>query len=311
MQRKTATLAAVWFIALSLGASDAIRPPDPREGQINGIVAAMFVPADDTTNGKVGTLLSYEDCTVVLAPWANLPAERTYRCGTWFQPPDGRYRAWIEKSGNLITPTAGTFTYAAVPFRERGHGVVMPVKPGGRVALAPDVTLVPNTELRIINFDSCCSASSLGNPFDRRATASPSLRSGLLIPAGRVFVGVFDRTSNDALALARPARVEANKVITVKPQPPRAETADVFVSLIRPDVRRTREEDGVELTLDGAAPEMLFDGSDRIYAVWYGVPAKPAQLVLRSTTLQFATRTLALQSGHVTTVRGELQKLPR
>ena len=305
-------LCVVFLIAGSIiAASEPIRLPDPKEGQINGIVAVMFWPAKNTDGGKVDQLLPVEDCQVVLAPWTDLPAERTYRCGTWFQPPEGRYRVWLEKSGDRITQTTGTFNYAPEPFQGRGHGVVMPVGAGGRVALASDVALPRDTELRLFNFDSCCIAPKLTHPFDRRAISSTrELRSGLLLPTGRVFSGIFDRATNEAIAIAPLVRVEAGKIAIVAPRPPGAGTSDVFLSLGRPDVRKKLDVDVIALTLDGKKPDALFDGSDRIYAAWFGVKGPSAQLASDSKTLRLTPRTLKLSPGRVVTVREELQKLP-
>lgn len=291
--------------------SEGIRLPDLKDGQINGTVAVLFWPASNTDHGKIETLLPVDDCQVVLAPWTDFAAEQRYRCGIWFQPPEGRYRAWLEKGNDRITPTSATFNYAPAPFQGRGQGVVMPLHPGGRVALAQDVTLSADAELSLINFDSCCTPPKLGSPFTRRAIAStPSLRSGLSMPIGNVFAGIFDRKTREAIAIARPVRVDAGKVATVAPRLPAAGTADVFVSLGRPDVRASRDVDVVELTLDGKKPEMLFDGSDRIYSAWFGVKNGTAQLSVASKVLRLPTRTLKLTPGRVVTVREELQKLP-
>lgn len=290
--------------------SDGIRLPDPKNGQINGFVAVMFWPAANTDGGKIETLLPADDCQVILAPWTDFSAERRYRCGIWFQPPEGRYQAWLEKGEDRITPTTGTFNYSPAPFQGRGQGVVMPLHPAGRVALAEDVALPPNAEVSLINFDSCCAASKLANPFTRRSTALPELRRGLLLPTGNVFAGIFDRKTREAIAIARPVRVETGKLATVAPRPPAPDAADVFVSLGRPDVRASRDVDIVELTLDGKKPDTLFDGSDRIYAAWFGVKSTTAQLSVASKVLRLPTRTLKLTPGRVTTVREELQKLP-
>lgn len=155
----------------------------------------------------------------------------------------------------------------------------MGVGRSGRVALAADVTLPPNAELRVINFDSSCIAPNPGHPFDRRATASAAmLRSGLLVPVGRVFTGIFDRTSNEAIAIAPLVRVDAGKVVTVAPRPPAEGTSDVYLSLSRPNIRKSPDVEQIALSLNGKKPDALFDGSDRIYAAWYGVRRTTAQL---------------------------------
>ena len=297
------------LIAKTALPADAIRIPDAKTGEINGVVAVMFWPATSTHTRGVDELLPADHCHAVLEPWTNLAAELTFDCGIWFQPPEGRYRVWLER-GDSLTPTTGSLNYAAAPFTGRGNGVIMPVEPGGRVALAADVSMPPNSELRLINFDSCCTASRFTHPFDRRALpTSRGLRNGLLMPPGRVLAGVFNRATNEAIALAPPAQVVAGKLTFVSPHAP-ANGTDVFVSLMRPDIRHSRDIDPIRLTLGGRAPQTLFDGSDRVYAVWYGVEGKSARLVVESKTLQLAARDLKLAPGHVVTVRDELRRLP-
>lgn len=302
---KLLILVSTLILSLAAVAAD-VQLPDPKSGQIDGKVAVMFWPASDT-GGKSDALLPADDCHVVLAPWANPSAEKTYPCGKWFQPADGRYRAWLEKGG-AITPTTGVLNFAAQPFQGSGQGVIMPVRAGGRVALASDVALSANAELILANLDSCCEMPMLGVPFTRRANASATgLRSGLPMPSGRVFAAIFDRTTRDAIALARLAFVESGKVATVAPRPPAGGTTDVFVSLTRPRARKARNVDVIALTLGGNKPDMLFDGADRIYAAWYGVNGATASLAGSSKTLHFATRTVKLTPGRVVTVREELK----
>lgn len=180
----------------------------------------------------------------------------------------------------------------------------MPVAAGGRIALAASVALPATDELTLINLDSCCIAPKLGTPFSRRAIASaPELRSGILVPVGRVFAGIFDRNTRNAVAIARPVRIDDGKIVTVAPRPPLAGTSDVFVSLARPNARKATDVDTVELTLDGKKPQMLFDGSDRIYAAWFAVTKASAELNVESKTVRIPARTLKLVPGRVTTVR--------
>jgi hypothetical protein len=299
------------LVAALAGAVERIHLPDPKDGVINGKVAVMFWPASPphSSDRPIGELLSPDNCHVVLEPWTNLAEELTNPCGIWFQPPEGRYRVWLEK-GESLTSTTGSLNYAASPFTGRGQGVVMAVVPGGRVTLSAEITVPPNAELRLINFDSCCSGTNFVHPFDRRALpTAPTLRSGLLVPVGRVFAGIFDRKTNEALAIAKLVYVAAGKVVSVSPRAP-ANGADVFVSLMRPDVRKTRDVDTIRLTLDGVPPQMLFDGADRVYAAWYSVAGNVAHLAVESKTLRFAPRELKLERGHVVTVRDELRRLP-
>jgi hypothetical protein len=84
---------ATLLVAGLLTATESIRLPDSAAGVINGRVAMMFWPATDTTGGKVAAYLPVDDCRVILAPWTDFTAERSYPCGEWFQPAEGRYQA--------------------------------------------------------------------------------------------------------------------------------------------------------------------------------------------------------------------------
>jgi hypothetical protein len=187
--------------------------------------------------------------------------------------------------------------------------IVMPIGAGGRVMLAPDVAVPDGREVSLLNFDSCCRVT-LGVPFTRRLADEATLHRGVMMPAGRVFAGIFDRRTRDAIAIARPVVVEADKVATATPRPPAAGLSDVFVSLGRPRIRLSRDEDRVALTLNGKTPDMLFDGDDRIYAAWFGVKRGAASFAATSKTLRLPARTLKMVSGRVTTIREELKTLP-
>lgn len=306
---RIATTVLTLVVTASLTAAEPIRLPAPSAGAINGRVALMFWPASSTTGGTLNNLLPVDGCRVVLAPWTDFTAERSYDCGTWIQPAAGRYQAWLEVGGARVSPIAATVNYAPIPFEGKGQQIVMPVGAGGRVALASEIPLPADSEVSLINFDSCCTAR-LGVPFTRRLADPTSLRGGVMMPAGRVFPGIFDRRSRDAIAIARPVLVAAGNTIVATPHPPNPGTSDVFLSLGRPRIRSTREADSVALTLDGKKPEMLFDGDDRIYAAWFGIKATTASLAMSSETLRLPSRTLKLSPGRVTTVREELLTRP-
>lgn len=124
---------AIVTAALVAGA-DQVQIPDASTGHINGSVAIMFWPANSTSGGKIDRLLPAEGCRVILSPWSDFTAERSYRCGGWFQPPDGRYQAWLENGSDRISSVAATVNYGATPFEGIGQQIVMPFEFGGRIA---------------------------------------------------------------------------------------------------------------------------------------------------------------------------------
>lgn len=286
---------------------DDIRLPDASKGHVDGKVALLFWPAIGIRDGKWERLLPAEECDVHIIPVADRDRELTRPCGRWFLLPEGRYRFWVEKD-TWISNDPGLFTYTPAPFDGQGMGSVVPLVPAGRVTLAPTVRLDPNTGVRILRVDR----GTGGWPhraFDRRV-APEHVRTGVLMPAGKAVVGVFDRRTDDAVALSPPITVEQGKTAVGVPEPP-AEGSDVLLVLDRPRLRSSWEQDEVTVTLDQRAPDVFLSAADRVFAVWYRIKQDTARLELQSRTLSFDAREVKLLPGRVVTIRGKLGVRPR
>jgi 5-hydroxyisourate hydrolase-like protein (transthyretin family) len=299
---------------ICIAAADDLTMPDLSKGQINGKAAMMALPVSGVERATTGgarfeKFLSPEGCQAHLAPFGDLEHELVYSCGTWFLPPEGRYRVWLEQPG-LISEGTGLLTWDDEPFRGHGLAMSMGMEPAGRVALGKAVLLSQTDSFRIVHLRGVYKGV-LRHAFDRRAT--PQLaRTGVPIAAGLVLSGIFDQRTGEAIALARPVNVEAGKTTDVSPRPP-VKGSDVFVVLARPrDAELGKDEVTLALDVDGhiRKPDVLLSVVERVIAVWYGIEARNASLHAQSSTLRLDPTPLALRPGKVITFRGKLALVP-
>lgn len=272
--------------------------PDPATGEIDGKQAVLLWPADGRVIGCQATLVSESDPDT----------EIHHACGKWFVPPLGKYKVWIEGPSS-ITPAPVKLIYTSHEFRGKGMMAVIPRTAAGEIGLrAP----FPGTSLRLLNLDSFASGHGVAPAFDRR-TSGENVRP-VRMPTGRVLVGVFDRDSGDAVALAPPVDVTTGRVAYAEPALPKRGT-DVLVVLNRPRVRARSDAEVVSLQLhvDGEheSPAVFADSADRVYAVWYGVEGRRARVVANGRELTFPGREFPLRPRRVITVRGRLRALPK
>jgi len=312
--RRASVLVAVGA-ALVAAAAD-IRLPDVTKGEINGRVAMLAWPVSGVEiNRSAGVvrpqkLLSPEGCSAYLVPTQDLERELIYPCGKWFQPAIGRYRFWLEGPG-LSTGDYGIVEYDAEPFQGRGMAMMFPLNPAGRVALSRSVSLRPETSFRLLQIRGVLLNGILGGPFDRHVRAEVAY-AGVQMAAGSVFGAIFDRKTNDALALAPLATVTTGKTVQVMPVPPSNGT-DVLVILERPRIVEAGEEE-VDLSLQlgekARKPDVFMNTSTHVFGVWYGVEGRTARLNVNSKALRYTGSDLVLKPHKVTTLRARLQKLP-
>lgn len=291
-------------LALPLLAQQPLRP-DPTKGVVDGKAAVSFWPAVGPEGEEVLAPVGFE---AHLVPLSELDRELVHPCGLWFVPPGGGYKAWVEGEDRLSPPMI--VHYKPSPFTGRGFVAVFPVEPAGRVGVPPDRELPVNTSLRLLQLDPKFPQRA----FDRRTGAADAARKGLLMPAGRVLMGLFARDSGAALALSRPLEVAPGRVTRAWPQAPSA-GSDLLVVLDRPRFAGPEQPDAVELSVSGVggaprAPDVFVNAGDRLYGVWYGLEGSAARLAASSGALFLAPRDVPLRPGKVETVRAELGLLP-
>jgi Carboxypeptidase regulatory-like domain len=290
-------------------------PPDLSKGQINGRVATMAFPITrvESASGGAGhdRFLSVENCLVHLGPFTAPDDELLYPCGKWFQPPaEGSYRVWLEMPG-LISEGHSVLMWEDEPFTGRGLALAMGVEPAGTIALAPTVPIGNEQSFRFVLLRGV-HKGKLRPAFDRRLSGDRA-RKGAAVATGSVLAGIFDRKTDDAIALARPVEVRAGKTSFATPAPP-AKGSDVLVVLGRPAPAVAADpEVNVVLQVDGNArrPDAFSASASNLFAVWYGVEGRSATLVAESSAVQLPPTVLRLTPGKVTTLRARLNGRPR
>lgn len=282
---------------------------DPKQGEVDGKAAlAMWASPEGSREGP----LNATGMTAHLVPVADPDLELVFPCGAWISPPAGEYRFWLEGNG-YISPAHGVMGYSAPPFRGRGSITVRTVVPAGWVEPGSAVSIGSDQELRLLHLES---HDRLGSPqpeMSRRVRAGAERR--VLMPAGPVLVGLFDRTEREYRWLTGPVNVPPGGIAVIEPPAPGAGTA-VLAILDRPKVALSFEEYDAEAVLidsDGEAlkPTLLVPTAERLYTVWYGVEGRNAALEIRSPTVFLPRQEIALRAGKVETHRGSLRPLPR
>jgi hypothetical protein len=291
------------LLSLTAWAGTVTLPP-ASAGEINGRTALLMWPASAD-----GEPIEPSNCKAHLVPYSDQDQELLFPCGEWFQPPVGKYRYWLEKDDAFMSPSPTIVVYAGPKFTGAGLRGVLPVLPAGKVALrAP---FPAEQSLRLLHIPSGSSKPAQHRSMDRRARADSVVP--LLMPEGEVIAGVFDRKSGDAVALTRPVRVQRDKVAYVNPQPPK-EGCDVLAVFDRPGIRpRSQTDDAAPVlrTPQGdRPPDVLSDTANRVIAVWYGISARSAELIFKSSAELVPTETLRLVPGHAVTIRRAISSLP-
>jgi hypothetical protein len=289
------------LILSSTATVGSIQLPDPSEGQIDGKVALLFWP-----HGPGRKLLPASGCEAHLVPQSDPDQELVYPCGEWFQPPAGRYRAWLEQ-GDSMTPSPWLTYYAGGDFKHSGQMLIAPVVPAGRVRASSESRIREGQHLRIVHVDSHLFEGGIGRLLDRRVAAHAAY-SGARMPAGEILVGVFE--GDNALALSRPVRVGAGETVAVSPRPP-SKGSDLLVALQRaPGTYREEITALVNTGEDAKKADLLIAGADRIVALWYGLEASSARLRVSSQSSFLREDEISLRAGKVTTYRGALKPRP-
>src|SRR6476659_7673577 len=113
---------------------------DLTQGVIGGRIAIMGL-ADGTPPSA--------DCEVRLALIGDEVHSKAYPCGTWFQPPVGRYLYWIEQRSSVSAQSV--INYGGEPFRRYGALFSKKMIPAGRVVLSGSVPLPAGAEFRLLS----------------------------------------------------------------------------------------------------------------------------------------------------------------
>ena len=307
MRRSARIVVVLGLLAAAVLEAAEPRLPDPATGSINGRSALLFWPVLPTNDPGRPKLLPAEGCRIHLVPFDDPAVEHRYACGTWFQPPPARYNAWMETADRISAPW--TVIYSGVPSKG-GLAAVTPLHAAGRVAIPAERSLPDGEELRILSLDGHRTMKS-GRIFERRVPREEA-RTPVLMPAGQIVIGRFDKKSGDAIALSRPATLAAGAVLRVWPEPPAGGKSDLLVVLAKPP--RVAASDETRLLLSDGERRRRADVAldvNRVLGIWYGVDAGSATVSLRAETMAWPEREVRLTPGRVSTIRARAEPPPK
>ncbi len=297
--------------ALALGLAPQEELPlglDPARGEIDGKVAIAFV-AQEPDGSMAEKPSQYK---VHLVADADLGLERVYPAITWFQPPPGKYRVWMEGPGRM-SPDSLVLSYSGGPFKGLGILGGLRLAPAGTVALADETARTGTSVLRLLHLDSHMRGAHPQREISRRVSGA-ALKSGVLMPAGPILAALFDSKTQEYTGLTRPVVVAAEGRTPVRPVPPERGVTHLVALLERPGVLDSFAQDDARPVLALPAgrrePDVLVTTAERIYAVWYGLSDRHAKLELTSAFVTLPSQELVLRPGRIERVQARLNRRP-
>lgn len=306
-------LTPLFFVAAT-ARETAPRPvPDARNAVIDGKVAVGAWPT------RHGEIVGPEGFTVHLTGEAELERERVHPAGSWFQPPPGRYRIWLEgadpaRGGRpYITPGFSLLRFRGGPFRGRGVVSRHEVVPAGEVVLSPRHPLPEGGSLHLLQVEP---VAFQGRPTRGFLRALPAGVPGkpVLMPAGRMIGLVYDRETRRYVAASPVVNLPAASRVRVEPAA-RSGVSDLLVILRRGRAAETVEEAAIEVRAerpDGKrlAPDVLVPSRERVYALWYDAGSRSLRVDARSKTGYLESTEVVLRPGGLATLRADLRPRP-
>ena len=287
------------------------RPPfyvDPRAGVVDGRTAVNVFPVEYGT-GEGYDFLDPAGLEAHLAPVDDPEAERAYPAGSWFQPPHGRYRVWLE-GGWRMSPYSLLMNYASAG--ATGLRGPLPIGGAGRVTLPTRWDATSDQALELLHAGEYLERSFPRWEISRRIPAL-EVGEGLLMHVGTAIGGIWSRRSRTYLGFSRPFRVREGETTEIALERPQG-LAHLVIELRRHLVPPTAAERGVKVTLqrdgDRLPPDLEILTADRVYAVWYDLDPGAAVLDAEAPGNSAARRPLTLIAGQIDRHVYDLEPLP-
>lgn len=279
-------------------------------GVINGRAAMVVLLGQYDSLSRSTDFFDPVGLEVHLTPTDDPDEELAYPAGSWFQPPPGRYRIWLQGDWRM-TPFSGLVIWGA-PVAKGGLSTVYPVGPAGRVKLPPETHVTPHLDLHLLHAGSYLEA---GFPRWEISPRKPTAEvgAGMLLPVGRAVGALWDRKSRKYVALSRPFEVRDRETVEIPLEKPKG-VAHLVVQAERPRVADTAADLEVGLVVKQEtgerAPDLAVFTTDRAYAFWYGLTPGPAELRGESQQVFLERQQLNLQPGTIERVTAELKPRP-
>lgn len=287
------------------------RPLDihPSQGQIDGMTAVTVMPRQVGASG-------------FLPPWgyrAHLtghddPAvEITFPCGTWSQPPAGRYRVWVEGTWT-ISPLTHIISFSSRPFQGSGMITSASTVDAGRVALPPAFKRDRDNTLRLLHGGEYLDEGFPRFELSRRHPIG-EVGDGLLMPTGFSIGALWNERSESYVALSRPFQVKHRETVLAPLEVPRKNEAHLVVQIQRATGARNPSEMNLKISIFRAGRVMLPDfqvsTADRAYAFWYGLEPGSVEVRAEAASGSFQPQRIVLEAGDISRFWGKMAETPQ
>lgn len=281
---------------------------DLSKGVIAGRMALAAWPALPNTTQPLdpkGYQLVLANADAPDRPWLRYPA------GTWQLPPIGQYLMLLEGTYQ-VSPFPANLKFMREPFNGKGWAILHHVVPAGRIV--PRGSCPSNPCLAWLLHDSSNVQSPIpyyGPQMLRRLPLAEASRAGVLMPAGRVAVAVYDPTAKRFLGVQVPLDVKASTTVASQPGIPKPGRAALILELSRGTRVYERREDDLNLQLVAAdgqrrSPAILARWSSGVTAIWTDVPAGTSRLEVRSSKDRLTDAPVQLRPQTIEHVRRAL-----
>lgn len=279
-------------------------------GVVNGKASIVVLPRRFDPVSDSSDYLDPAGLEVHLVRADNPDVELAYPAASWFQPPPGRYRIWLQ-GGWRITPFSALMLYSGQA--TSGYMAVgMPVGEAGRVRLPP---WVPDDSDLVLHLLYAGEYSEEGFARWELAPrrAATKVGEGVLMPEGKAVGLLWSRKSRAYVALSQPFEVKRGAVVEVPLERPgtsaslvaeveRRHTLDRAADLpVRLAVKRPGAERG---------PDLAVFTADKAYAVWYHLDPGTAELTGESETDVLGPSSVELAAGRIEHVAAQLKARP-
>ncbi|MES1241001.1 MAG: carboxypeptidase-like regulatory domain-containing protein [Acidobacteriota bacterium] len=277
-------------------------------GVIDGRAAVVVLPRGYDTGTT--SYLDPSGLEVHLTPLDDPDEDFTYPAGSWFQPPPGRYRIWLQ-GGWRMTPFSALLQYSGQAAEEY-IAFGLPTGEAGQVTLPASLEAAPNLDLHLLS-----AVSYLEEGFARWEISprrpTTEIGSGVLLPTGKAVGLLWDRKRHAYVALSRPFEVPAEATVEVPLATPGV-GADLVVEVKRRLMADKALDLEIELVLRQECaerpPDLSVLTADRVYAFWYGLVPGEAELTGGSEQDYLESRDLQLLAGKVEHLTAELKERP-
>jgi hypothetical protein len=301
----------LWF---QLGSAAWSGPPSrympEGSGVVNGQSSVVVLPRRYDSVSDSSDYLDPAGLEVHLTNVDDPDEELAFPAGSWFQPPHGRYRVWLQ-GGWRMTPFSADLRYSGQAAEEY-ITFGLPVGEAGRVTLPAAVDADSNLDLHLLYAGSYLEEGlTRWEVSPRRPTTE--MEAGVLLPAGNAVGLLWNRKSHTYVALSRPFKVRAGVTVEAPLAKPGA-GADLVVQVERRLVADKAADLAVQLVLKQAGaerePDLAVFTADKVYAFWYGLEPGPAELTGESERDFLEPRQIDLLAGKIERVAAELKARP-